>query len=286
MTFPDIPTRTVLITGCSSGIGAASAELLRRRGWTVIPTARKAADLERLRQAGFQPVALDVGESASVQQAVAETLRLTNGQLGALVNNAGYGQPGAVEDVSREALRRQFEVNLFGMQELTNAFIPLFRRQGYGRIVNVSSMVGRTSLPFFGAYSATKFAMEAVSDALRIELRGSGIAVSLIEPGPIATAFGNNAVSRAEEHLAVERSRFANLYRQEMLKRKDNAGGNRFTRPPEAVARKILHALESGRPHIRYCVTFPAYLGAFTRRFLPTAWVDYLYAINVPRQDA
>ncbi len=155
----------------------------------VVPTARKAEDLQRLRENGFEPVELDVADSDSVQRAADEVLRRVDGRLGALVNNAGFGQPGAMEDISRDVLRYQFEVNVFGMQELTNRCIPVFRQQGRGRIVNISSVVGRVSLPFLGSYSATKFAMEAISDALRMELRDAGIAVSLVEPGPIATSF-------------------------------------------------------------------------------------------------
>jgi NAD(P)-dependent dehydrogenase (short-subunit alcohol dehydrogenase family) len=187
--LPPVEPKSVLVTGCSSGIGAATATLLRKRGWKVFPTARNPDDLDQLRKDGFEAIHLDLGDSASVQAAADVALEVMEGNPGALVNNAGYGQPGALEDLSRDAMRAQFEVNVFGMQELTNRFIPVFRKQRAGRIVNVSSVVGRVSLPFSGIYSATKFAMEAMSDAMRVEFSDSGIGVSLVEPGPITTHF-------------------------------------------------------------------------------------------------
>jgi short-subunit dehydrogenase len=280
MKFPAVEKKTVLVTGCSSGIGETTAVYLKERGWTVWPTARKVADLDRLREKGFEPVELDIAKSESVQKAAGEIKERLGGALGALVNNAGFGQPGALEDVSREALRYQFEVNLFGMQELTNAFIPGFREQGYGRIVNVSSVVGRVCLPFYGAYSSTKFAMEALSDALRVELRSTGTSVSLIEPGPIATEFGNNAAVHAQEDLPHEGSRHQAMY-EEMIRKRQRTGKMKpFTLPPEAVARKIFHALESSRPKARYAVTLPAHVGALMSRFAPTWMVDALMSVR------
>ena len=278
MYAPPVLNRTVLVTGCSTGIGQATALRLRAGGWTVFPTARAEADLERLRTEGFDPVRLDMADETSVSEAVAETLRRagTTG-LGGVVNNAGFGQPGAVEDVSRAAFRHQFEVNLFGMQDLTNRLLPTLRRQGWGRIVNISSVVGRISLPFMGAYSATKFAMEALSDAMRVELHASGIAVSLVEPGPIATAFGDNVARSGRQTLKPESSVFGEVYRKKLdpvTTRGDPK--ERFRLPPDAVARAIAHALESPHPHRRYTVTVPAKLGAWCARFLPDAVLDRL----------
>jgi len=258
--------------------------VLRARGWRVWPTARASADLESLRAEGFEPMALDLTDSASVRRAVPEVLARSNGTLGGLVNNAGYGQPGAVEDLTRDALRRQFEVNLFGLQELTNGLVPAFRRQGYGRIVHVGSIVGRIALPFMGAYSASKFALAAMAAALRIELRGSGIAVSLIEPGPIASAFGNNAIRAGMAQLAERGSFFADFYRAQLEREKGaEARPSRFQRPPEAVARVIAHALESPRPRRRYPVTLPARLGVFMARFAPEALNDAILAARSRR---
>jgi NAD(P)-dependent dehydrogenase (short-subunit alcohol dehydrogenase family) len=266
----------VLVTGCSSGIGAATARMLRARGWNVLPTARAPADLDALRANGFSPVPLDVADPESVRRCAQKTLELSGGRLGAVVNNAGFGQAGAVEDLSRDVLRRQFEVNLIGMQDLTNRLIPTFRQQGWGRIVNISSVLGRVSLPFYGSYSATKFAMEALADAMRVELHGTGIGVILIEPGPIISEFRHNAAARAQESLDLDRARHGAYYRHEIQRRiRQQKKPDAFTRPPEAVAEKIVHALESPNPKRRYCVTIPAYLGAFMSRFAPDGLLDW-----------
>lgn len=266
--------RRVLVTGCSSGIGRATAEVLRARGWQVYPTARRLEDLEQLRLAGFQPVKLDVADPASVEEAVDDALELSEGRLGAVVNNAGVAQFGAVEDLTREAVRRQFEVNTFGALDLTNRLIPHFREQGRGRIVNVSSVYGRVTAPMVGCYCASKYAMEAFSDAMRIELRAEGIAVSLIEPGPIFSAFRTNSADHSVEAIDMHAGRFETRYQRRMAKAKAGQRKDLFTKPPEAVAAKIAHALESAHPQSRYCVTIPAYLGAFLRRFAPDSLLD------------
>ena len=266
----------VLITGCSSGIGLAAARHLRAHGWAVLPTARKPADLERLRGEGFVPIALDMADSASIAAAAAEVLQRTGGGLGALVNNAGYGQPGAMEDLSRAAMRQQFEVNVLGLQELTNHFIPLFRRQGFGRIVNVSSVLGRLPLPLMGIYVASKHALEGLSDTLRIELRGSGVAVVVVQPGPITTEFRTAAAAMGWQHLTGAQSPFADVYRQAAEQGRKPKARDRFAAPPEAVAVKILRALESAHPRARYPVTAVAWAGVWLRRLAPDALVDRL----------
>ena len=287
MKRPPVQARSVIITGCSSGIGLATARMLRDRGWTVVATARKAADLDMLRADRFDPVALDIADASSVAAAAPEALAKAGGVLGGLVNNAGFGQAGAVEDLSRDMLRQQFEVNLFGMQDFTNRLIPQLRRQGWGRIVNISSVLGRVTIPFNGAYSATKYAMESLSDALRMELSGSGIGVSIVEPGPIVTAFRRNAASRAQEALQGAETRYRSYYEHEIQRRlHQNKKPDLFTRPPEAVAEKIVHALESPRPRRRYCVTIPAHLGAFLARFAPAAVVDWAMSRRMARVDA
>jgi NAD(P)-dependent dehydrogenase (short-subunit alcohol dehydrogenase family) len=255
---------------------------LRAHGWRVFPTARKPADVEKLRAAGFTPVTLDVAEAASVKAAATEVLALTGGTLGALVNNAGFGQPGALEDLSRAALREQFEVNVVGLQDLTNQFIPVFRRQGWGRIVNVSSVLGRIPLPLMGAYVASKYAVEALSDCLRIELRNAGVAVAIVEPGPITTEFQVSAAAAGWRHLAgATASPFAPIYRRAAEQPDRGKTRDRFKLPPEAVAQKILHALESAHPRRRYPVTFVAWAGEFLRRCAPDALLDRLLTHRV-----
>ena len=272
-----ITSKTVLVTGCSSGIGLATAKLLKERGWQVAPTARKAKDLEMLRAEGFDPIQLDVTDSASIADASTEVLRRFDGQLGALVNNAGFGITAAMEDCSRDMLRSVFEVNLFGMQELTNRFVPGFRKQGYGRIVNISSVLGELSLPFAGAYSASKFAVEAASDALRRELFDSGVFVSIVQPGPIDSKFSKNLAHRTDEFKGNPESPFLSFYKEAIETRKNGTAGRTaegFMQPPSAVAEKVFQCLEKRRPPIRVRVTCVAHFGAFVRRFVYAKLVD------------
>ena len=284
MRYPPVEKKA-LVTGCSTGIGWATAEWLRKRGWEVIPTARKPEDLERLRAAGFDPISLEMSDEASVNAAADETLRRFGGAIGAVVNNAGYGQPGAIEDLSRAVMRRQFEINVFGLQQLTNRLIPVFRARGAGRIVNVSSVVGWLGLPLMGIYSASKFALRGMSDALRVELRGSGVAVSLVEPGPIRTRFGDNAATAGEAHMqtATGTSVFDSAYRDQLqryhLKEEQPSA---LTLPPEAVAVRIAHALESAHPRRRYPVTAVAWFGILMARLFPVGLVDAVLSSRVP----
>ena len=267
----------VVITGCSTGIGAAAAKRLKAAGWRVIATARKPQDVEALAAAGYDAVALDIADAASTATAADRMLALSGGRVDALVNNAGFGQSGAVEDITRDALRYQFEVNLIGMQDLTNRLLPAMRRQGGGRIVNISSVLGRVSLPYMGVYAATKHAMEAMSDAMRVELRRTGIRVVLVEPGPIATEFRRNAAANARQTLDFASGEHAGLYRQVMARREDPAAKpDPFTLPPEAVACAIERALTDARPKRRYRVTLPAHIGEFMRRFLPDGITDWI----------
>ncbi len=230
-----------------------------------------------LRAEGFDPIALDVTDSASIAAAANAVLARFDNQLGAIVNNAGFGLTSAIEDAPRSMLRDIFEVNVFGLQELTSRFIPLFRKQGYGRIVNVSSVLGELSLPFAGVYSASKFAIEALSDALRRELFDSGVAVSIIQPGPIETKFSENLAHRTERYSMNPNSPFTAFYRDAIETRKTGTAhhtAEAFTKPPETVAEKIFQCLESSRPPIRARVTVVAYFGAFVRRALPAALID------------
>ncbi len=275
MKRPKVESKTVLVTGCSSGIGRATADLLRAHGWGVAPTARTQEDLDLLRNDGFIPVRLDLADEASVKAAAEQTLDLFDGRLGALVNNAGFALAGAMEDIGREALRHQMEVNFIGVQDLTNRLIPRLRLQGWGRIVNVSSVYGRVAAPLVGSYCASKFALEAATDALRIELWSTGVGVSLIEPGAIITEFRNNAAEIAAEQLDPQSSRFGYTYERTITrKKKRRPKADFFRKPPSAVAEKIRHSLESGHPRRRYGVTPAATLVAFLRRFAPDAVLD------------
>ena len=243
------------------------------RGRHGLGTQQQADGIQRLRLRHLSTVT----SAPPLREAREAALEILDGEIGGLVNNAGFAQAGALEDVSREALRYQFEVNVFGLQELTNCFIPVFRNQGAGRIVNVSSAYGLVTAPMLGSYCATKYAVESLSDAMRMELRRSGIAVSLVEPGPIVTAFRRNAADQAARSLDVDASRFGKTYARLIdRRRKQEKKPDLFTRPPEAVAVKIRHALEAPRPKARYLVTIPAHLAAFGRRFFPTALIDRL----------
>lgn len=281
--YPVVKEKVVVVTGASTGIGRATARLLKAEGWRVFPTARNRTDLDLLRGEGFQPVELDLTDPDSVASAANEVLELSQGALGAVVNNAGYGQPGALEDLSRSAIRKQFEANVFGTLEFTNRFIPGFRAQQRGRIVLVSSVVGRVVIPLMGAYCASKFALEAIGDELRMELGPAGISVSLIEPGPIKTRFRHRSVSEAAQGLDMRNSAFAPQYEKELAEpeRTYSRPTDMFRKPPEAVAKKILNALESRRPHARYPVTGAAWFGEVVARFFPARLQDAMLSSRV-----
>lgn len=266
--------KTILITGCSTGIGYCTAVQLKLRGHRVIATARKAQDVERLQNQGFESLQLDLADSHSIAQAVDAVIALTGGQLDVLFNNAAFGQPGAVEDLSRDILRFQFETNVFGTQELTNRIIPLMRKQGQGRIIYNSSVLGFVAMSYRGAYNASKYALEALADTLRLELRGSGIQISLIEPGPILSDFRKNALVLYQQNILSEHSPHKQIYAKIIDRLKAEGAAAPFTLPAEAVAQKVIHAVEAKRAKIRYYVTFPTYFLGFLKRILPDAWLD------------
>lgn len=265
--------RSILITGCSSGIGLEIARGLHKRAWRVFATARRLQDVERLSREGLESLPLDVTDSDSIQSAVASVLERTGGGLDVLFNNAGYGQPGAVEDLSRAVVRAQFETNLFGAHELACAVLPAMRRQGHGRIIQHSSVLGLVALPYRGAYNASKFALEGLTDTLRQELRGSGIHVCLLETGPVRSRFRANALLMFQRHIDRECSAHRETYHA-LERRLASSTEDPFTRDPQAVLRKLLHALESPRPKPRYCITFPSHLLSMLRRALPTRALD------------
>jgi NAD(P)-dependent dehydrogenase (short-subunit alcohol dehydrogenase family) len=269
-------TRSVLISGCSSGIGLAIARGLRARGWRVFATARKPADVATLAAEGFESLRLDVDSSDSIRAAVEDVLRRTGGRLDALINNAGFGLPGAVEDLPRAGLRAQFETNVFGGQELIRLLLPVFRAQNRGRIVQMSSMLGYVALAYRGAYCASKYAIEGLTDALRLELRGTNIHVAIVEPGPITARFRDNAYAAFKTYIDKNRSAHRTQYEAMIDRLEGQRGPLPFTLPPEAVLKRVLHALESPRPHRRYQVTVPAYLTAWLSRLLPMPLLDWL----------
>ncbi len=265
--------KTILITGCSSGIGLDAARQLKNKGYRVFATARKAVDVEQLEKDGFEALQLDLMDSASIQHAVTQILEKTGGRLDALFNNGADGQPGAVEDLTRDVLRRQFEVNLFGTHELTNLIIPVMRAQGHGRIIYNSSLLGFVALKYRGAYNSSKFALEGLVDTLRLELRDTEIYPVLIEPGPILTKFRENAFGLFAANINIETSAHKNTYTRLSEKLQTEGAVVPFTLGPEAVTKKLIKALESPKPKARYYVTFPTYLFAYLKRLLP----DYLF---------
>jgi NAD(P)-dependent dehydrogenase (short-subunit alcohol dehydrogenase family) len=272
--------RSILITGCSSGIGLASAREMKARGWRVFATARKHEDLARLRdEVAVESLYLDYAEPASIAEAAEHVLAATGGRLTALFNNGAYGQPGAVEDLTRDVLRAQFEANVFGWHDLTRSVIPSMRAQGEGRIVFCSSVLGLVAAPYRGAYCASKFAIEALADTLRMELATTGIKVVLIEPGPIASRFLEHALEAYRRNIDLDGSPHREVYRARIA-RMEEGGSQTFKLGPEAVAAKLVKALESRTPKPRYYVTVPTYVAAFLRRLLPTRALDAVAASN------
>jgi len=248
---------------------------LHTRGYRVFATARKQRDVEALRQQGLHALLLDLDDSQSIKNCVSRILIETEGRIDVLFNNGAYGQPGAVEDLRRDVMRAQLETNLLGTLELTNLVIPVMRQQGFGRIIQNSSILGFIALPYRGAYNVSKFALEGLSDTLRLELRGTNIHVVLIEPGPIVSRFRHNAFAYYQKNIKPDNSAHRETY-QRLEQRLTKAGpAAPFTLPPEAVLKKVLHAIESPRPKPRYYVTFPTYLFALLKRLLPHRAMDW-----------
>jgi len=270
--------KSILITGCSSGIGYDAAKALRARGWQVFATCRKAGDVARLTSEGFQALRLDYSDTDSIHTALAEVLAVTGGRLDALYNNGAYALPAAVEDVPTDALRALFEANFFGWHELCRLVIPVMRAQGQGRIVQCSSVLGLVAMPWRGAYNASKFALEGLSDTMRLELNGTGVDVILIEPGPITSAFRKNARIAFHQWIDWRGSVLAQRYEDELIPRLNEAGEapDRFELPASAVTAKLIHALEARNPKPRYFVTTPTYLAEIMRRLLSTRLRDMI----------
>tara|TARA_B100000780_G_scaffold55860_1_gene35205 strand:+ start:3336 stop:4169 length:834 start_codon:yes stop_codon:yes gene_type:complete len=271
--------KSILITGCSSGIGYDAAHGLTARGWRVFATCRKETDCIRLRHEGLESFVLDYADEASVSAALAEVLNATGGTLDALFNNGAYALPGAAEDLPRAGLRELFETNVFGWHDLTRQVIPVMRAQGAGRIVNCSSVLGLVAAPWRSAYNASKFAIEGLTDTLRLEMRGTGIHIVLIEPGPVTSQIRQNAVVAFEKWIDWENSVRADEYRSTLIKRLyEKRGKDRFELPASAVTQKLIHALESPKPKPRYFVTTPTYIMSSLKRILPTKALDWILA--------
>lgn len=268
--------RSILITGCSSGIGLDAARTLKARGWHVIATARKPDDIARLKsEDGLDVLHLELADPASIEACARGALQMTDGKLGALFNNAAYGQPGAVEDITPEVLRHQIEVNLIGTHDLTRRVIPSMRKNGHGRIVQCSSVLGMVAVPYRGSYCASKFALEALTASMRLELEGTGIKVALIEPGPIRSRFVETALASFVKNVDMETSAHRGIYKARAGSMK-TGGKSLFKLEPAAVTVKLIHAIESSRPRRHYYVTTPTYAAAALKRVLPPAAMDYL----------
>ncbi|MBT3466421.1 MAG: SDR family NAD(P)-dependent oxidoreductase [Rhodobacteraceae bacterium] len=269
--------RSILITGCSSGIGLAAAMKLREEDWRVFASCKQQVDCDRLRTMGFEAPRIDYTDTGSIHQGLNEVLEATDGTLDALFNNGAHAIPGAVEDMPTDALRSIFEANFFGWHELTRSLLPIMRAQGHGRIIQCSSVLGLVTMPWRGAYNASKFALEGLTDTLRIEMRDTNIKIVLIEPGPITSKIRENAIPHFERWINWKDAARAPHYETNLLSRLYHSNGpDPFELPPEAVVQKLLQALESKRPRARYFVTTPTYVMAGLRRLLPTWALDWV----------
>lgn len=272
-----MPRKSILITGCSSGIGYDAAHALRDAGWQVFASCRQEADCAQMISEGFASPRIDYADPESIVLGLSEVLEATEGTLDALFNNGAFATPGAVEDLPRGALQEIFETNVFGVHELTTMVLPIMRAQGQGRIINCSSVLGLVTAPWRGAYVASKFALEGLTDSLRIEMRDTDIKVILIEPGPIATPFRQNSISHFERWVDWENSARAPQYRDSLLKRLyEDDSPTPFELPPAAVSKVLMRALNARRPRARYAVTLPTRVMAFLRRVLPVWLLDAL----------
>ncbi len=273
-----MPTQSILITGCSSGIGLHAALTLSARGYQVFATARKPQDVSALQDKGLSAYLLDLTSTESITQTLAKVLEQTGGQLDFLFNNGAYGQPGALEDLPTQALKAQFESNVFGWHELTKQVIPVMRQQGHGRIIQCSSVLGFVSMAYRGAYNASKYAIEGLTDTLRLELKSANIAVILLQPGPINTQFRVNALTAFQDNIAIDTSVHKAQYHQQIERLTSEKSNAPFTLEPIDVTQALIHALESKRPKLRYRITTPTKLFAVFKRILPARWLDYLLA--------
>jgi NAD(P)-dependent dehydrogenase (short-subunit alcohol dehydrogenase family) len=265
--------KTILITGCSTGIGYTCALGLKQRGYRVFATVRKAEDVTRLESEGLETLLLDYADSTSVQACAAEVAKRTGGTLYALFNNGAYGQPGAVEDITRKVLENQFAANVFGWHELTTLCLPMMRKLGEGRIVQCSSVLGLIAMKWRGPYNSSKFALEGLTDTLRLELRNTNIKVVTINPGPIESKFVANARAAFEKNVDMTNSHYKEEF-EKQRKRLDRGGNGRFKLPATAVLDKLILALEKPNPRAHYYVTIPTHVAAIVKRLMPQSFID------------
>ena len=270
--------KSILITGCSSGIGVDCAETLHAMGWKVFASCRKQADCDRLEAMGITSPRLDHADADSIRDTIEQVKQATGGTLDAVFNNGAFAVPGAVEDLPTDALRAIYETNVFGYHEVIRQVLPIMRAQGHGRILNCSSVLGFITLRFRGAYNSTKFALEGLTDTLRIEMRDTGIKVILIEPGPIGTKIRENSIPHFEKWIDWENSPRRAQYEQGLIQRlySPSEKPTAFELPASAVTAKVVKALHSANPKPRYYVTTPTYVMGFLRRILPTRALDWL----------
>jgi NAD(P)-dependent dehydrogenase (short-subunit alcohol dehydrogenase family) len=274
--------RSILLTGCSSGIGAYCARALKAEGWRVLATARTDADLAALAADGIEAFQLDYRDATSIATLFETVMAATGGTLDAVFNNGAYSQPGAVEDLPVEALREQFEANVFGWHDLTRRIVPVMRAQGHGRIVQCSSILGLVPMPYRGAYNASKHAIEALSLTMRMELKGSGIHVSLIEPGPIESKIAINALRYVGKYIDIENSVHRAAYEKQLARLRQGGVKSKNKLGPDAVHAVLTHALNSPKPRPHYAVTRPAKLGVAMKRILPAGFFYDMLARQEP----
>lgn len=266
--------KTILITGCSSGIGYDTAHYLHKNGYRVFASARKSEDVLRLKEEGLDTYLLDVTRPETIAKALKEILAKTDGKLYAVFNNAGYGQPGAVEDIPTEVMKEQFETNFFGLHEMTRQVLPIMRAQGYGRIMQHSSVLGLISLRFRGAYNASKYAIEGLCDTLRLELDKEDIHIITINTGPVHSNFRKNATKKFYEHIEGKNTVFEEAYKKELLPHEGKKEKDPFTKNSDVVIANIVKGLESKRPQPRYYNTLATHLLGALKRMLPTTLLD------------
>ncbi|HTM64574.1 MAG TPA: SDR family NAD(P)-dependent oxidoreductase [Gammaproteobacteria bacterium] len=269
--------RSILITGCSSGIGLHAALALKKQGWRVFAAARQAKDVEKLAENGLESIQLDLNDSESIHRAVQQVLSATGGTLDALFNNAGLLVAGAIDDISRDLTRKQFETNVFGPMELIRVILPVMRQQGHGRIIQNSSILGVLTLPYYGAYNASKFALEGFSRTLYQECRGTNIHISIMNPGPISSDLRKNAYTIYKDSVAKK----SDSYHQDIYRKLENdyfhkQRGQFLLNGPEAVVKKLNHALTSKHPKLHYFIGWPAQLLAFMQKILPERLFNWL----------
>ncbi len=269
-------TQYILITGCSSGIGHHLALRLKDEGYHVLATARKVEDVQSLEKQGFDAYQLDLTLEQSIENAAKWAVETSHGQLFGLINNGAYGQPGALEDLPTQALKQQFDTNLFGWHHLIRLILPVMLNNQVGRIIQISSILGLVAMKYRGAYNASKFALEGYTDTLRLELADTPIQISLVEPGPVKSQFRHNALLKFKENIDIEHSRHQAIYQQTLNRLSNPTPKNPFTLEPEACVKPVLHALRSKKAKHRYGVTLPTHIFAILRRLLPSTLLDKL----------